>query len=198
MVKNNDGFRASRRPSAMAALLLVSMVATIVMAGVIQPAPAAAFVQECRPLSSLDLQGQILSGAIARRVGQGPWRIVLTLNTNRHIMLCDFAFYCTTQGIDKCAFRPPLSANISSIEAVSGVQPFPSCQLVWDITPSNNSADIGFGFKLKYQEDVVGSGGSGINPRRKTATLTIHQANYVDSTDLDVLDTLVEAADDGS
>ena len=194
MVKNNEVFRASRRAGVLASLLLGSMVAAIVVPGVIQPAPAAVLFQECRPLSSLNIQGQILSGAIARRVGLGPWRLVLTLNTNRHIMLCDYDFYCTTQGIDKCAFRPPLSTNISSVEVVSGTG---SCQMVWDITPSNNSSDIGFGLKLKYQEDVVGSGGSGINPKRKTATLTIHQANYVDSTDLDVLDTMVEAQDDG-
>jgi hypothetical protein len=81
-------------------------------------------------------------------------------------MLCPYDFYCTTQGLDKCAFRPPLSFNISEVEVVE-----PTCQMVWDIIPINSSAVVGFGFKLKYQEDVVGSGGSGINPKRKTATL---------------------------
>ncbi len=112
-------------------------------------------------------------------------------------MLCDYDFYCTTQGLDKCAFRPPLSFNINEVEAVSAF-PFPTCQMVWDVTPINGSAVVGFGLKLKYQEDVVGGGGSGINPMRKTATLTIDPNNYVSGTDLDVMETLVEAADDGS
>ena len=200
MVNNNYGVRASRRAGVLAALLFVSIVATIVVPGVIQPAPAAPLLQECRPLSSLNIQGEILSAATAIIPQTGPWRIRLTLNTSRHTMLCDSDFYCTTQGIDKCAFRPPLSFNISAIEVVSGTSPFPTCQLVWDITPINRLADVGFGFKIKYQEDVVGSGGSGINPKRKSATLTVHPppANYVYGTEFDVLDTLVEQADDGS
>jgi len=88
-----------------------------------------------------------------------------------------------------------LSFNISSVEVVSGTG---DCQLVWDITPSNNSADLDFGFKIKYQEDVVGSGGSGINPMRKTGKLTIHPSSFVEGTDMDLMDTLVEQADDGS
>jgi len=110
------------------------------------------------------------------------------------VMYCDSDFYCTIQGLDKCAFRPPLSFNINQVEVVPA-SPFPTCQLVWDITPINNSADVGFGFKLKFQEDVVGSGGSGINPKRITATLTIKPSTYVDGSDLDVMDTLVEQAD---
>lgn len=198
MVKKNVGFRASRSAGFMAAWLLASMMATIVVPGVIMPVPAAALLQECRPLSSLNIQGEILSGARAIRVGQGPWRVTLTLNTSRHTMLCDTDFYCPNN-IDKCAFRPPLSFNINSVEVVSGTPPFPNCHLVRDITPINSFADVGFGFKIKYQEDVVGSGGSGINPMRKSATLTIRfAANYVDGTELDLMDTLVEQADDGS
>jgi hypothetical protein len=196
MVKHKQSRSVFRRVAATAALLCGFMSIALAGHGSIHPAPVAAAITECRPLSTLDIK-DVFRSAIARRVGSGPWRITLTLNTSRHTMLCDTDFYCPGN-IDKIAFRPPLSSNIASASVVTGSQPFPNCQLIWDLMPSSNSADIGFGIKAKYQEDVVGHGGSGINPKRLTATLTIHQASYVDGTDLDVTDSLVNAADDGS
>ncbi len=54
MVKNTYGFRASRN-AVLAALLFGSFIATIVLPGVIESAPAAGLFQECRPLSSLNI-----------------------------------------------------------------------------------------------------------------------------------------------
>jgi hypothetical protein len=70
MFKKNYEFRGSRKERVLVPLLFAGIMATIVAPSLVPPAPAAAVFQECRPLSSLNIQGEILSGAVARRVGR--------------------------------------------------------------------------------------------------------------------------------
>jgi len=195
-VLRNQHTGSSSRRVAGKTLLLCAVATLLIGPGTIKSAPAAPVLQSCRLHTSLNM-GDILSGATARRFGQinGPplYIVTLSLNTNKHIMQCDFDFYCPGNP-DKCALRADLSSNLGTVAPRPGNGP---CNMVWDMTAVNDSVDLVFGFKVKYEEDYITSGGV-FKPRKKNAKLTLHfDANYVEGTDIDVFGTMVQVEDEG-
>ncbi|HLG14925.1 MAG TPA: hypothetical protein VJH03_10550 [Blastocatellia bacterium] len=187
-----QGKAASNRRRVVARLLTgVVVVVSLMMPG--WQETGAGGQTTCRQASSLNIND--ITGAFRTLVHLNPdqWIVMFQLNTNRHRMDCPGTTGLIACTPDKFISRSDIAIGVGDVENVDGT----SCRETWMVTASSATGAVFFGFKIKFQEDVMINPNQPFNARRRLGLVALPRNIEALGQTVDMTGQLVDAGDDG-
>ncbi|HLG16215.1 MAG TPA: hypothetical protein VJH03_17160 [Blastocatellia bacterium] len=146
----------------------------------------------CRQASSLNINDITGASVIMTQRNPDQWVVIFELNTNRHRMDCPGTTGLIACSPDKFVSRSDISINVGDVENLDGS----SCREAWMVTASSATGAVFFGFKIKFQEDVM-INNQQFNPRRRLGLVPLPRGVEALGQTIDMTGQLIDAGDDG-